>query len=288
MGVPRSFLVLACSTLLVSISSADLPKTPDVDKSGSSARKSPDPLHSEENDFQPRKKVVRVRKRSYYPWAGGLPNRQLSVFEANSIWKPAVYQLNRPYYIPVYGPPNRRPIFYPPQPLNPGFPQDNPVKPPFVGPGYLPPETPPVTSSPNSSTMKITDRFNEEEDDDAPVWGDGVKNVVPLSGDSEETVPTRPSVANSVLPPLVHGPKRQGAQSESASGSVAPSRVPSGPSDCVWAIISCCSVSDPRIIPENCFEQRGCAGPFWGTSPCESDFAKAAIESAVNYYANNQ
>nr|CAI5821207.1 unnamed protein product [Callosobruchus analis] len=56
-----------------------------------------------------------------------------------------------------------------------------------------------------------------------------------------------------------------------------------GPSNCVWAVVSCCSVTT-NAVPESCFEQRGCPGPFWGASPCDSDFAKAAIEAALKYY----
>lgn len=56
-----------------------------------------------------------------------------------------------------------------------------------------------------------------------------------------------------------------------------------GPSNCVWAVVSCCSTSSINV-PEACFEQRGCPGPFWDRSPCESDFAKAAINKALEYY----
>lgn len=54
-------------------------------------------------------------------------------------------------------------------------------------------------------------------------------------------------------------------------------------SRCVWAIVSCCSVGSVDIS-YNCFEQLGCIGAFWGPSPCESEFARAAIAAALNYY----
>lgn len=57
----------------------------------------------------------------------------------------------------------------------------------------------------------------------------------------------------------------------------------SNPSNCAWAVVSCCSASSTEV-PESCFEARGCPGPFWDRSPCESDFAKAAIKRALEYY----
>lgn len=55
------------------------------------------------------------------------------------------------------------------------------------------------------------------------------------------------------------------------------------PSNCVWAVVSCCSATSTKVA-EACFEQRGCPGPFWDRSPCESDFAQAAINKALEYY----
>lgn len=57
----------------------------------------------------------------------------------------------------------------------------------------------------------------------------------------------------------------------------------SGPSNCVWAVVSCCSATSTKVA-EACFEQRGCPGPFWDKSPCDSDYAKAAINTALQYY----
>lgn len=59
-----------------------------------------------------------------------------------------------------------------------------------------------------------------------------------------------------------------------------------GPSNCVWAVISCCSAASTNVA-EACFAQRGCPGPFWDRSPCDSDFAKAAINKALEYYGQS-
>lgn len=55
------------------------------------------------------------------------------------------------------------------------------------------------------------------------------------------------------------------------------------PSRCVWAIISCCTGSS-QDVSYSCFEQLGCSGAFWDSSPCNSEFARAAINAAANYF----
>ncbi|KAJ8953770.1 hypothetical protein NQ318_015428 [Aromia moschata] len=232
---------------------------------------------------------------------------RLSGYETFSMWKPAVYQLNRPYFIPVYGAPGKSPIYFPPQALNlnPGTPLDNPLpNRPFMGPGYLPPKE---DTSPTSTekSMNVTDRFDfdDDDDDDRPVWG-----ASPTTSASVGVVPTRLPIASAApsmqqgFPPLVHDVVNdtnslalgESSQESSASSSFLPAPPsalstprpsPTGPSNCVWAIVTCCSASS-NTAPVNCFEQRGCPGPFWGSSPCESNYAKAAIEAALNYYSN--
>lgn len=102
--------------------------------------------------------------------------------------------------------------------------------------------------------------------------------------------PTRPPSA-AILPPrppLVHdGNQPQSAPlPPQAVTEEAPEMLQSSPSNCVWAIISCCSATS-TTPSQNCFEQRGCPGPFWGNSPCHSDFARTAIALAVEYYNKN-
>ncbi|XP_031338556.1 uncharacterized protein LOC116167348 [Photinus pyralis] len=55
------------------------------------------------------------------------------------------------------------------------------------------------------------------------------------------------------------------------------------PPRCLWAIISCCTASS-NALNYDCFEQLGCYGVFWDNNPCDSDFANAAISSAMKYY----
>ncbi|ENN74936.1 hypothetical protein YQE_08514, partial [Dendroctonus ponderosae] len=197
-------------------------------------------------------------------------------------FKPAPYALARPYYIPVYGVAGGNLIFYPPQPvyINAGTPVDNPARPSYQGPSYLPPAT---TQNP------LADRLGGfNEDDDAPIWG--VVGPSQANGGNKEyaVVPTRPPSAAPNRPPLLHGldsNEEEATGNQRVSGSAQPQ--PAGPSNCVWAIVSCCSSADPNSPPQNCFEQRGCPGPFWGSSPCTSGFAKAALDAALSYYNGN-
>ncbi|VEN59760.1 unnamed protein product [Callosobruchus maculatus] len=203
-----------------------------------------------------------------------------------SKWKPWGYTLSRPYFIPVYGAEGQPPLYFPPQPLlrNPGSPPDNPVRRrrPFKGPQYLPPKT----DQPGKD-MKVGNRFQSDDDDEEfrPVWG--------------AILPTRPrpgkgntielSIDNEIQPPKNAARPRPPASKTTTTTSATTTTVPPsttsrpGPSNCVWAVVSCCSVTT-NAVPESCFEQRGCPGPFWGASPCDSDFAKAAIEAALKYY----
>ncbi|KAJ8926171.1 hypothetical protein NQ314_021478 [Rhamnusium bicolor] len=246
------------------------------------------------------------KKRGFSRWNG--QRTQLAGYESFTMWKPPVYQLSRPYYIPIYGTPGRVPIYFPPQSLNinPGTPVDNPLpNRPFTGPGYLPPKEylPSSTSTEKVTTMKIIDRINgddDDDDDDRPIWGDSPPAPAATQRPSN-IVPTRPTRPPSMadFPPLVHDVNNSGtnilaAESQSAEDSISnifsrppqrttPRPAVSGPSNCVWAIISCCSAAN-NAVPDSCFEQRGCPGPFWGSSPCDSDYAKAAISAALNYY----
>lgn len=54
-------------------------------------------------------------------------------------------------------------------------------------------------------------------------------------------------------------------------------------SRCVWAIVTCCS-PDSRAVRYGCFEQSGCHGAFWGTSPCDRHIARSAIDAALQFY----
>lgn len=262
------------------------------------------------NNAAPSNNNNRRFKRSYYPWRSN--TYQTPQFDSISVWKPPVYQLSRPYYIPIFGAPGRIPIFFPPQPLlvNPGQPPKNPnsrYPTSTSGPPYLPPEKPK-----NGTTMPINNR-NFEYDEDAPVWGVEPPPPPPASdGNSAGMVPTRapPPSGPQTLPPLFHNvddnnggggtnslameepslsqqrttTARPTTTTASAMGAaVGPQRSPISPGPCVWAIVSCCSAVSNQIR-YNCFEQRGCVGAFWDASPCDSEFAKAAIASALNYY----
>ncbi|XP_066246074.1 uncharacterized protein hdly isoform X2 [Euwallacea similis] len=226
----------------------------------------------------------RVRKRSYNPWAVPVALNSISVYDAAKYFKPASHSISPPYYIPVYGAVGGSYIFYPPQQIytNPGVPADNPSgTKEYQAPNYLPP-----------NRVGVVNRVGGfDEYDDAPIWGTSKPPVVqmPLSGGQQKEyslspIPTRrPGASTPQRPPLVHE-VTQGSTRKQLSTTPQP---PSGPSNCVWAIVSCCSATSPTSTPHNCFEQRGCPGPFWGNSPCGGEFARAAIAAAVQYYDKN-
>lgn len=241
------------------------------------------------------------KRRSYTPWT---TEYSYQPYNSITIWQPPVYQLNRPYYIPIWGVPGRLPLYFPPQPL----PIIPPTKEPFKGPTYLPPSPPETTTEPSTdpTTMQVGNRFGE--DDEKPVW-DAVDTSTKSPG--RDVVPTRKPLRPgrvSTIPPLFHGNRNSSQNSTSSSNrplgpvtAVPPSSSqntvrtegqdaspilqsarPIGPTACVWAIISCCSADGQ--ISYDCFDQRGCPGAFWDNSPCDNEFARAAIASAVNYY----
>lgn len=88
-------------------------------------------------------RAASVRKqRSYYSdWSP-----QAQVIQASypdfSYWQPSIYQVNRPYVIPVWGAPGRMPIYFSPQPVpfHSGYPDSTPMD-----RWYLPPKKPAPT-----------------------------------------------------------------------------------------------------------------------------------------------
>lgn len=225
------------------------------------------------------------------------------------MWQPSAYALNRPYFIPVYGPAGQIPIFFPPQALNRniGVPADNP----FTGPQYLPPNQSTMKPS-TGSTPKIGDRYGTDDDEPRPAWPN--ENVVrterPRPSNSG-IVPTRlpKRKQTTPIPSLIHkgtnaeGPinapglsvketestlenvfdKPDSSKTTPVPAASITKEVFSGPSLCAWAVVSCCTAGSANVV-DSCFEQQGCPGPFWGNSPCDSDFAKSAINEALEYY----
>ncbi|XP_056642186.1 uncharacterized protein LOC130448722 isoform X2 [Diorhabda sublineata] len=224
-------------------------------------------------------------KKAIAPWDAEHTEYQSHTFTRMSIWRPPVYALNRPYFIPIYGPSGGIPIYFAPQPFG-G--QD---KPPYMGPAYLPPkEQPESTQAPS---VNVVDRFNYDDDDDRPIWNKGSSNSI-----SDSDKPARPPADNSIhlsaadenmMREIFKIRPTQSAQQPprtiptTTTSTPPPTQDPPGPSNCVWAVVSCCS-ADTNVYPERCFEQRGCPGPFWGGSPCDTEFAKAAVAAALKYY----
>lgn len=56
-----------------------------------------------------------------------------------------------------------------------------------------------------------------------------------------------------------------------------------GISQCVWAIVNCCSNGDSEIR-YSCFEQNGCYGAFWDLNPCAESVRDNIITYVADYY----
>lgn len=239
-----------------------------------------------------RKRETNERKsRSYFSYIVQTP----SSLSYSTVFKPQPFKIERTYFIPIWGSPGRFPIYFPPQPLNPGYPLDNPPR----KPSTKPPTKETTTLSP---VPELGDRFGE---DMGPVW-----DSRPARPEENDIVPTRrPSTKTSTFPPLIHESNPTSAPAlnlppllearppqpsvppmvQSSPRSTRPPTTTAAPpiqptNQCVWAIVNCCSAGS-RDVSGSCFERLGCPGPFWDRSPCESQFAKRAIQYALNYYA---
>uniref|UniRef100_A0A1A9WBY1 Uncharacterized protein n=1 Tax=Glossina brevipalpis TaxID=37001 RepID=A0A1A9WBY1_9MUSC len=56
-----------------------------------------------------------------------------------------------------------------------------------------------------------------------------------------------------------------------------------GISQCIWAIVNCCSDRDTEIR-YSCFEQNGCYGAFWDLNPCAESVRDNIITYVADYY----
>uniref|UniRef100_A0A1I8PBK2 Uncharacterized protein n=1 Tax=Stomoxys calcitrans TaxID=35570 RepID=A0A1I8PBK2_STOCA len=78
------------------------------------------------------------------------------------------------------------------------------------------------------------------------------------------------------------------SSSSSSSAAASPqsrpqSSEPAGISQCVWAIVNCCSNRNNQIR-YSCFEQNGCYGAFWGLNPCAENVRDNFISYVADYY----
>lgn len=62
-----------------------------------------------------------------------------------------------------------------------------------------------------------------------------------------------------------------------------PQTEPAAISQCVWAIVNCCS-SRNSDIRYSCFEQNGCYGAFWGLNPCAERNRENFVNLVADYY----
>lgn len=248
-------------------------------------------FESDEDEADTRTKSEDAMKSRMFDGGTGFPNF--------NPWKPQVYQIGKPYFIPVWGAPGKIPIYFPAQPLilNRGYPVRSPGKSYLPPKGYLPPK----------DKVDLANRYDGE----APVW-----DSEPQAGVTQQPTTAAPPTRRTrrpgfrrTPPPLIRRPDPNEINNNTVINSLSSSEFALSaqpaprpvfappppppqstvasptptPSRCVWAIISCCSAFSGDVS-YGCFEQLGCTGPFWDASPCESDFARAAIATAMKYY----
>ncbi|TMW39650.1 hypothetical protein DOY81_015270, partial [Sarcophaga bullata] len=63
----------------------------------------------------------------------------------------------------------------------------------------------------------------------------------------------------------------------------APPTTQAGISQCVWAIVNCCT-GRSNEIRYSCFEQNGCYGAFWGLNPCADNVRDSFVNYVADYY----
>ncbi|TMW43064.1 hypothetical protein DOY81_011857 [Sarcophaga bullata] len=63
----------------------------------------------------------------------------------------------------------------------------------------------------------------------------------------------------------------------------APPTTQAGISQCVWAIVNCCT-GRSNEIRYSCFEQNGCYGAFWGLNPCADNVRDSFVNYVAEYY----
>lgn len=139
---------------------------------------------------------------------------------------------------------------------NPGFPVDNP------------PTKTIVLSNGDNMLAPLGNRYGEL-DQNGPVWS--------ASDDATSNVENQRPISRIFNVNAVDNVIDKSAKTPITSDG---KKIPNS---CVWAIISCCSAAS-NSINYNCFEQLGCVGSFWESSPCEGEFAQAAISNAMSYY----
>lgn len=91
---------------------------------------------------------------------------------AYSVWQPSLQQLARPYFIPMWGSAGRNPVYFPPQPLNPPFPLDNPRTSYLPPMPYLPPYPPRREDTNEGGTIMGNGASTTTTTTLKPIWDD--------------------------------------------------------------------------------------------------------------------
>ncbi|XP_030558712.1 uncharacterized protein LOC115761187 isoform X2 [Drosophila novamexicana] len=117
-----------------------------------------------------------------------------------------------------------------------------------------------------------------QESEPAPVFGSS-QGRRPTSGPAR-----RPDIQFPPWPPTTSRPEvwspsttRRPAPPPQVTSSP-PAQTTARVSNCVWAIVNCCSQGSNKIR-YNCFEEFGCHGAFWGVNPCADNIRDRAIAS---------
>ncbi|XP_001358614.4 uncharacterized protein hdly isoform X2 [Drosophila pseudoobscura] len=134
-----------------------------------------------------------------------------------------------------------------------------------------------ISGSSGSSSASGSDRGRDNISNSPPavnnqVWGP-ISNSRPVSRPSWSQTQTTSRPWDS--PPVTAAP---------SWSRPTPRATPSPKvTNCVWAIVNCCSKGSKKIR-YNCFEEFGCSGAFWGINPCADETVLDADERLGETY----
>lgn len=182
--------------------------------------------------------------------------------------------------------------------------QPNPIRHPVKG-IYHNAISPPGPQ-PGKQAVGLETRFGGENETDRVVWGSSKANRVttqrpvpplfhdpsPENWDTSFLSPARQpaSTTQRPVPPLFHDSDPANWDTSFLNGqniraqASAPAEQPPAPpeeepvkvSQCVWAIVSCCSRQNQNIR-NDCFEAMNCGRNFWGLNPCSESIQDKAV-----------
>ncbi|XP_034485467.1 uncharacterized protein LOC117790228 isoform X2 [Drosophila innubila] len=111
-----------------------------------------------------------------------------------------------------------------------------------------------------------------------PIWGESTTrrpSGVSIQTTSAPSIATRRPLTTTTQPP------RRETVTSAPGGGITTPKV----SNCVWAIVNCCTDGSTQIR-YSCFEEFGCHGAFWGINPCADNVRDNAIASLTRSFSS--